>query len=403
MGGINNKHGGTGMIPKIIALIMVVVFIATGINGLMLTLRFGGFGSNVRNLANTENEIEDECMNETSYGADDYKYNFDDMEELSSNTDIDDSGNEGRLNILILGDICFGTSFGRKHKFQDVYDEQGAGYFFSGVQDEFEKNELIVANIENVFTTMEEHQESKIYTYKADPMYLNILKESGITYFGVVNNHMGDYLQSGFDDSIKNFNLSGIEWFGTNELSSGSVELGDIIVDRKQIFEEGGFKVGLVAYNGFYESYATDEMIIRDMEYFKRDNMDYIIALVHWGGQNTHDVTPRQKSYGRHLVDMGIDLVIGGHPHAIQEVEEYKGKRIYYSLGDFLFVERSTPKYPDSLMVKLSLTRREDGSIVEDFENIPALWSGGRTGNTFRPIINKNTDDIKNVLSLIKI
>lgn len=62
---------------------------------------------------------------------------------------------------------------------------------------------------------------------------------------------MGDYLQSGFDDSIRNLNANGIRWFGTNEMKSNSVELGDIVVDRKEIYEKDGFKIGLLAYNGF--------------------------------------------------------------------------------------------------------------------------------------------------------
>jgi hypothetical protein len=108
------------------------------------------------------------------------------------------------IEALFLGDICLGTGFGSKHRFQDVYNEKGAEYFFSGVREEFRDKDLIVANLENVFTDNKDYQKGKIYTYRADPKYIDIIKKSGITYFGVVNNHMGDYLQSGFDDSIKN-------------------------------------------------------------------------------------------------------------------------------------------------------------------------------------------------------
>lgn len=306
------------------------------------------------------------------------------------------------IEALFLGDVCLGTSFGSKHRFQDVYNEKGAEYFFSGVKEEFKDKDLIVANLENVFTNNKNYREGKIYTYKADPKYIDIIKKSGITYFGVVNNHMGDYLQSGFDDSIRNLNANGIRWFGTNEMKSNSVELGDIVVDRKEIYEKDGFKIGLLAYNGFNGIYATDSMIKRDVEYFKELGTDYIVALVHWGGQGTHDVTPRQKSYGRHLIDMGIDLIIGGHPHAVQEIEIYKGKRIYHSLGDFLFVERRIPKYADSLMVQLRLTKAPDGTITEEFKNIPAFWGGSKTENTFRPIVNKDKKDMERVYKLIK-
>lgn len=306
------------------------------------------------------------------------------------------------IEALFLGDICLGTSFGGSHRFQNIYNEKGAEYFFSGVQEEFKNKDLIVANLENVFTNNKNFQQGKIYTYKADPKYIDIIKKSGITYFGVVNNHMGDYLQSGFNDSIKNLDAKGIKWFGTNEIKSNSVELGDIIVDKKEIYEKDGFKIGLLAYNGFYESYATDSMIKRDMEFLKGEGADYIVALVHWGGQNTHEITPRQKSYGHHLIDMGVDLIIGGHPHAVQEIEIYKEKRIYYSLGDFLFVDRKTPRYADSLMVQLKLIKTFDGDIIEEFKNIPVFWGGNKTENIFRPVVNKDKEDIERVYKLIK-
>ena len=322
---------------------------------------------------------------------------------IDSHTTVEDREAEYiTIEALFLGDICLGTSFGSKHRFQDVYDEKGAEYFFSGVQEEFKDKDLIVANLENVFTNNKDYQKGKIYTYKADPKYIDIIKKSGITHFGIVNNHMGDYLQSGFNDSIKNLDAKGIKWFGTNEIKSGSVELGNIIVDKKEIYEKDGFKVGLLAYNGFYESYATDNMIKRDIGYFKEKGVNYIVALVHWGGQNTHEVTSRQRSYGRHLIDMGIDLVIGGHPHTVQEMEAYKGKRIYYSLGDFLFVERRVPRYADSLMVQLKLTKTSDGIITKEFKNIPAFWGGSKTENKFRPVINKDKKDIERVYKLIK-
>ncbi|HZK57184.1 MAG TPA: hypothetical protein VFD17_02645, partial [Clostridia bacterium] len=56
------------------------------------------------------------------------------------------------IEALFLGDVCLGTSFGGRGRFQDVYDKKGAEYFFSGVKGEFENKDLIVANLENVFT-----------------------------------------------------------------------------------------------------------------------------------------------------------------------------------------------------------------------------------------------------------
>jgi len=306
------------------------------------------------------------------------------------------------IHMTFLGDVCFGTNFGNKGNFHKTYLSKGADYFFSGVIDKFKNEDLVVANLENVFTDNKDYQVGKIYTYKADPIYLDILKNSGITHFGVVNNHMGDYLQAGFDDSLIRLDSIGLNWFGTNELKTSSLELGSIQVDKKQIYEKDGLKVGLMAYNGFYESYATDSMIKRDVQYFKDNKVDYIVATLHWGAQNTNTVTPRQKEYGYKLINLGVDLIVGGHPHALQEVEEYKGKRIYYSLGDFLFVHRSKPSNPDSIMVHLKLTKDKDGVIKEEFSHTPVLWAGSKSTNTFRPIISTEDVDINRTYKILK-
>lgn len=307
------------------------------------------------------------------------------------------------INITFLGDVCFGTSFGAKGNFHKTYLNKGPEYFFSGVIHQFKNKDLVVANIENVFTNKNEYQKGKIFTYKADPIYLDILKHSGITHFGVVNNHMGDYLQAGFDESIGLLESNGFKWFGRNQLKTNSPELGSIQVNKKEIYEKEHLSIGLLSYNGFYESYATDAMIQEDVKYFKDRNVDYIVALLHWGGQNTHTVTPRQKQYGRKLIDMGIDLIIGGHPHALQEVEEYKGKRIYYSLGDFLFVHRLKPSNPDSLMVHLKLRKDQDGTVKEEFSHTPVLWAGSKMTNTYRPIISTEDVDIERVYKILKL
>lgn len=389
---------------------MKVKIIAILIIPIILTGCFG-FTENITNIYNNirpEDQKGDRVLVENIIGEEDTDEDTDREEigvvevENTGDNSMEDGDGSVSIRALFLGDICLGTSFGARHSFQDVYQEKGPEYFFSGVKEEFENKDLVVANLENVFTRNKGYREGKIFTFKADPKYLDIIEKSGITHFGVVNNHMGDYLQAGFDDSIKNLDARGIKWFGTNEIKSDSVELGDIVVDRKEIYDKEGFKIGLLAYNGFYESYATNHMIERDIGYFREREVDYIVALVHWGGQGTYEVTPRQKQYGRHLIDMGIDLIIGSHPHVVQELEEYKGKRIYYSLGDFLFVERRIPKHPDSLMVEVKLSKGPEGDIVEEFTNIPAFWAGGKTENTFRPVVNRNQVDIRRVYELIK-
>jgi poly-gamma-glutamate synthesis protein (capsule biosynthesis protein) len=64
---------------------------------------------------------------------------------------------------------------------------------------------------------------------------------------------------------------------------------------------------------------------------------DIIVVIPHWGFE--YQTTPDQKQidWAHLFIDNGADLVVGGHPHVIQPSEEYRGKMIYYSLGNFVF------------------------------------------------------------------
>lgn len=290
------------------------------------------------------------------------------------------------VSLMLLGDVCLATNFGSRNRFHSTYDKEGPEHFFQYVRPYFERADYVIANIENVFTNQKDYQKGKIWTYKADTKYMDVIYESGITHVAVVNNHMHDYLQAGFDESVKLLEKGGIKWFGTNEFKTSNIELGNVMVDKKEVIEKDGFKIGLLSYYGFNTSYATDEVIDRDVKYLKEiEGVDYIISYVHWGGQGTYPITQKQTDYGRKLVDRGVDLVVGGHPHVVQTMEIYKGKHIYYSLGDFMFVHRGTPKDPDSIIIDLKLTMNEQGEIREEFDYIPVLWGGSSKSNQYTP------------------
>jgi poly-gamma-glutamate synthesis protein (capsule biosynthesis protein) len=73
-----------------------------------------------------------------------------------------------------------------------------------------------------------------------------------------------------------------------------------------------------------------------------REHSDVVIVFPHWGTENSHEVSDYQKEYTTLFSDLGVDIVIGGHPHYIQPVEwvtnETTGKKmlVYYSLGNFI-------------------------------------------------------------------
>jgi poly-gamma-glutamate synthesis protein (capsule biosynthesis protein) len=83
-------------------------------------------------------------------------------------------------------------------------------------------------------------------------------------------------------------------------------------------------------------AWFNDEKVV-EMLRIARENSDYTVVMAHWGTEYTSVLQDEQVRLAHLLVDNGADLVIGGHPHHIQSIEDYNGGRIYYSLGNYIF------------------------------------------------------------------
>lgn len=309
------------------------------------------------------------------------------------------------LTMMLVGDLGLGTDFGRKTSFDTFFLEHGPGHALSELKEDFQRADLVIANLENVFTHRTAVQPGKIYTFKAPRIeYLDVLKEGGITHVNLVNNHMVDYLQAGFDDTLLHLQDYGIEYFGTNEVVTSNIELGSIMVESYSVFEKDGMKVGLLGYLGFYDTHPSDQRLQQDIHTLRHvEGVDYIIASMHWGGQNTHEVDWIQGHLGRKLIDYGVDLVYGHHPHVLQEVEIYKGKPIYHSFGNFLFINYFSVPDPDGLLLEVTLTTDKEGRVHPVFTHHPIYWAGDTLRNHFMPRPMDNDAHIERTLGKLKI
>lgn len=312
---------------------------------------------------------------------------------------------EQDLNFILLGDTAIATTHGRKNAFDDLWLEHGGGYFLKGLEEDFKNADMVIANLENVFTEETKKQPNKIYNMKAHRVdYIDVLPLSGITHVNIVNNHMVDYLEAGFQETLTHLEENGIEYFGTNETYTNNIEIGNVFVESYSVFEKDGIRVGLLGYLGFNTSSVSDERIQKDIQMMREvEKVDYIVTSIHWGGQNTHEVTWKQKEMGRKLIDYGSDLVYGHHPHVLQEVEVYKGNPIYYSFGNFLFLDYKGAKDPDSVLVKVNLKKDRFGEIRAEFTHKPIYWSGHPSLNLYTPSYIENEAHLKRALGKLKI
>lgn len=291
--------------------------------------------------------------------------------------------------ISAVGDCTLGTddNFGYERSFTNVFDDNNRdfSYFFSGVIDILTKDDLSIANLETTFTDASTKKEKK-FNFKGDEDYTNILTSGSIEAVNLANNHTYDYLEEGFVDTKNALDKANIPYFG---------------YDDYKIMEINGIKIGLAGLSGWDEESAKNNTL-KAIEYFKENNTHLIIMTYHWGIEREYEQNSTQENIARFAIDNGADLIIGHHPHVLQGIEEYNGKYIVYSLGNFVFGGNKNPKDKDTMIFRETFHFEDDVLTDSSIEIIPCSLSGEANRNDYRPIILEGEDKENTLKKIMK-
>lgn len=241
-------------------------------------------------------------------------------------------------------------------------------YFFKNVSDIFKKSDLTIANLETTFTTASDKAE-KAYTFKGDPQMAKALALGGINAVNLSNNHIYDFKQQGFNDTIAALKNQNINYFGEKNI---------------WITEVKGVKFGFLGYIGWSSSADFLSKLKDDILKLKAQNCIVIINF-HWGVENAYFPNQTQKDIAHAAIDNGADLIIGHHPHVIEGIEVYKNRAIFYSLGNFCFGGNQNPADKNTFIAQtqFNVTQGKITSICERV--IPCRISSVTTSNNYCP------------------
>lgn len=286
----------------------------------------------------------------------------------------EETSNIVTITISAAGDVTLGTHQEQDYwaSFRQVYDQaEDESYFFANVFDIFSGDDMSLVNLEGPLTLAEEAREGQIYSIKGDPGYVNILTVGSVEAVSMGNNHMLDYLQQGRDDTIQAVEEAGIIY--ACEKTVG-------------IYETKGIRIGMISVNEVSQGYLVEDTIQKGITQLQEESADLILVSCHWGVEREYYPEDYQKILGEKCIDWGADLVIGHHPHVLQGIDEYKGKYIIYSLGNFCFGANRNPPDKDSMIFQQTFTFI-DGEKQEDQEIrvIPCSVSSVTERNNFQP------------------
>src|SRR4029077_13988877 len=106
-----------------------------------------------------------------------------------------------------------------------------------------------------------------------------------------------------------------------------------------------------------------------------RSQANLVVCLVHWGIENSEKITDEQRELARWLVDRGVDLIVGSHPHCVQPLDFYHGRPIAYSLGNLVFDGApSIASWNRGALLEVGL---DEGARISSGSLIPVILEDG--------------------------
>lgn len=242
-------------------------------------------------------------------------------------------------------------------------DERGGDFIFSCINPMLDGADIVVGNLEGPITahpsrslgTIPDDGDNYVFTFPVATA--DLLARHNVRMVNLGNNHILNFDSSGVASTTELLTKAGVGYFG--DPSNESVAAGRF----------DGVPLAFVSYNEFDMKTGAAQAASTTLAHIVAARADGYLPVVytHWGQEYATSSSPAQQTLAHQFIDAGAEIVIGSHPHVVQEHEFYKNKYIYYSLGNFIFDQYWSAEVSHGLLLEVELT----GSGVAWVREIP--------------------------------
>lgn len=249
--------------------------------------------------------------------------------------------NTSTISVQFFGDMMLERNVAK------AMGTKGLDYLFEKIAGE--KNglshhaDLLVANLEGPFAPTRVPT-TKSIAFRFDPKLAGQLKKYQFDGFSLANNHTLDMGKQNVDFTRNTLREQGLAYFGYQTKE-----------DKELVWiAEIPEKTDKVAFVGFNNTdHPLNMTKVTETINDAKEKARYVIVFMHWGPEYKQISRTQERDLAHLLVDKGVDAVIGAHPHVVQEMELYKGKPIFYSLGNFIFDQYFSKETQEGISVGL--------------------------------------------------
>jgi len=316
------------------------------------------------------------------------------------------------ISISVVGDLmCHAPQFEYARVEKDSFDFSPV---YRNVKKYLEEADFTFGNLETVTAGKENGGYTGYPFFNSPASYLSALKDAGFDLLVTANNHSLDRSEKGIIRTINEINSRNLKYVGTYISQRDR--------DSIRIFDVKGIKIAVLAY-----SYGTNgnpipkgknylinlidyDLIERDIQTAKANGTDLALVHFHFGEEYKREPVQFQKDVVNKTIELGADIIIGGHPHVLQPVNFYKTSNakldsvfVAYSMGNFFSNQRD--RYKDAgmiLTINIKKDFKKNTTEISEVNYLPTWVFKGNTSNGKEYVIIPSTNISDRTISLSK-
>ena len=303
---------------------------------------------------------------------------------LSNKNTKQDTAEPITFTLTSLGDtLCHNTQY------WDAYNSKTDEYDFSYVYEDIKNytlsSDITIGSLETTFAGKEKGY-SNYPTFNTPDSLATALKDIGVDVVSLAGNHALDYGYTGLCRTIDVFNNIGLSHLGTYKTAEDQEKI--LIKDVEGVkiafinYTYGTNGIPLPSGKDFCVNLIDKDFIKKQINQAKEQNVDMIVACMHWGTEYRTTANSEQKDLANFLFENGVDVILGNHPHVLEPMEKKtitlqdgttKDVFVVYALGNFTADQRDEITR-DSAILNLTITKNSDGKISIDKVNYVPIY-----------------------------
>jgi len=209
--------------------------------------------------------------------------------------------------------------------------------------------DFTIINFESAMTLPHVTSPPFTFQFATAPQILEVLQYLDVTHASLANNHSFDYGLAGYEQTKVNLKERQIDAFGHPTVHATGTAITYIATD------DGCLRIALVGLHTLFNNPTVDEL--QTIMSYAKQKSDLQFVYVHWGNEYELTSSQLQKNLAETLVSLGADMIVGHHPHVVQEIDIIESIPVFYSLGNYIFDQYFSPDVMNGLLIDVEVAK----------------------------------------------